>query len=331
MSSPPQNWPRRQKRAPQAFANGLHAPPSQPPPGAHVLAQPSLQGMPPRHVRTSASGSRAAPPVACGRCVRGRASSGAWSAGCRHGLVEFRTCRSNMCDRSRTAHSSCDRPTAAPPCSPQLALTCAAARQRRKEQRQRRRGAARRPTHAGPPTPELKRVSVPVRLFAPVVSLVRCRVGAAGVKMGAAGQLAGQQTLIRCYFSVYHAIYEQGAAKDQGNRGWLSSCLPAPRPTARFELLRPALTRTAARGRLKLHRYTYKWSAATRSAQMSPLARALERFSGELRGFTSRISDGVAGLKRGAEARPHAGGEPGLNAQLWARPVQGPFQLCAQT
>ena len=43
-------------------------------------------------------------------------------------------------------------------------------------------------------------------------------------------------------------------------------------------------------------------------AGMAGLQQALERFSGELRGFTSRLADSIGSLKRGADARPHAGG-----------------------
>lgn len=41
----------------------------------------------------------------------------------------------------------------------------------------------------------------------------------------------------------------------------------------------------------------------------SSLQDALQRFSGELRGFTARISDSVSTLKRCVDSRPCAGGE----------------------
>jgi hypothetical protein len=53
---------------------------------------------------------------------------------------------------------------------------------------------------------------------------------------------------------------------------------------------------------------------------MAALQRALDRFSGDLRGFASRVADSIGTLKRGAESRPHAGGaRPARRAARRAR------------
>lgn len=56
---------------------------------------------------------------------------------------------------------------------------------------------------------------------------------------------------------------------------------------------------------------------------MAALQQALERFGGELRGFTGRLSDAISGLKRGADARPHAGGAVARDAPSPHRPATG--------
>lgn len=50
------------------------------------------------------------------------------------------------------------------------------------------------------------------------------------------------------------------------------------------------------------------------------MERALQRFSADLKGFTSKVADNVASLKRGAESRPYGGGERdgGAEGQLSA-------------